>query len=247
MRRACLILLLPAFVLAREVRLLRLEVPDGVPARLFLVGETVESELDLPLLSTSTRRATVGPEACVLHLAKEKPTPRQPLPADAPAVQIPAGDADLLLVLLGGPGSLGIRAVPVTLPDARGQAGALLWFNLQARTLLVGLGGGAPVAIAPGTSRVTLPPVAVDATFPVRLDLAPTEPDQEAQPFVRTTWVRAKHGRHLFFVLVDPDRVVPRIVSVPDLDEPPPPVVTPNGPSRNGNGRRGGESGESKR
>lgn len=225
MRRALILSLLPVLALAREVRLLRLEGPDTLPARLFVVGAGVESELDLPLLSPSSRRVSIGKEACVLCLAKDKPTPKQPLPADAPTVQIPAGEDDLLLVLLGGPGSLGIRAAPVALPDARGAAGALLWFNLQPRTLYVRLGDAAPVAVPSGTCRVTLPPVAPDAAYPARLDLDPVERGQDIQPFVRATWVRAKHGRHLSFVVTDPDRIVPRIISVPDIEAPPEPMI----------------------
>lgn len=224
MRRALLLSLMPILALAREVRLLRLEGPDDMPGRLYLVGEGVESDLDLPLLSPSTRRVAIGGKACVLYLAKDKPTPKQPLPADAPMVQIPAGEDDLLLVLLAGPGSLGIRAAPVALPDARGAAGALLWFNLQPRTLLVGLGNAAPVAVPSGTSRATLPPVAPDATYAARLDLAPLEQGQDPQPFLRATWVRAKYGRQISFVVTDPDRTVPRIISVPDIEAPAEPV-----------------------
>jgi len=224
MRRALLLSLMPILALAREVRLLRLEGPDDVPGRLYVVGEGVESDLDLPLLSTSTRRLMLGNGACVLHLAKDKPTPKHPLPADAPMVQIPAGEDDLLLVLLAGPGSLGIRAAPVALPNASTAAGALLWFNLQPRTLYVGLGNATPVAVPSGTSRVTVPPVAPDAIYAARLDLAPLERGQDPQPFLRATWVRAKYGRHISFVLTDPDRIAPRIITVPDIEAPPEPV-----------------------
>lgn len=225
MRHALLLALMPVLALAREVRLLRLEGPDTLPGRLFVIGPGVESELDVLMLSPSTRRASIGKEACVLHLAKDKPTPKQPLPADAPAVQIPAGEGDLLVLLLSGPGSLGIRALPVTLPDARGAAGALLWFNLQPRTLHVGLGNAQPVAVRTGTCGVTLPPVPPDAPYAARLDLDPVDAGQDIQPFVRATWVRARYGRHLSFVLTDPDRLVPRIISVPDIDAPPEPVI----------------------
>lgn len=225
MRCALLLSLLPLLALAREVRLLRLEGPNNLPNRLFVIGTGVESELDLPLLSTSTRRVSIGKEACTLYLAKDKPTPKQPLPADAPVVQIPAGEDDLLLLLLTGSGSLGISATPVALPDARGAGGALLWFNLQPRTLYVRLGNAAPVAVPSGACRVTLPPVAPDVAYPARLDLDPVERGQDIQPFVRTTWVRAKYGRHLSFVVVDPDRIVPRIISVPDIEAPPEPTV----------------------
>lgn len=225
MRPALILALMPVLALAREVRLLRLEGPDALPGRLFVIGQGVEAELDVLMLSPSTRRTSIGKEACVLYLAKDKPTPKQPLPADAPSVQVPAGESDLLLLLVTGPGSLGIRALPAAVPDARGAAGALLWFNLQPRTLHVALGDAKPVAVRTGTCVVTLPPVAPDAPYAARLDLDPAEVGQDVQPFVRATWVRARYGRHLSFILTDPDRVVPRIISVPDIDAPPEPVI----------------------
>lgn len=224
MRGLLLLCLLPVLAPARELRLLRLEGPEDLPSRLFVIGEGVEAQLDLPLLTASERRATLGSEARLLYLAKDKPSPRQPLPADAPSVRIPAGTDDLLLVLLQGPGALGLRASPVALPDARASAGALVWFNLQPRGLTVRLGAAAPVVVPPGSSRILLPPVPPGSSFPASLDLAAAEAGADPQPFVRTTWVRARHGRHLYFVVADPDRIVPRIISVPDVGEPEPPA-----------------------
>jgi hypothetical protein len=221
------LLFLTVMVEAREVRLLRLEGPEDMPAHLYLIGKGVETELDLPKLSPSSRRASLGKDACVLQLAKEKPTPQKPIPADVPSISIPEGEADLLLVLLIGQSSLGVRAIAVTLPDTHTQAGALLYFNLQPRALSIGLGNSSPVTVTLGNSCSVLPPVPVDRPFAVRLDLASVEPGQPPQPFVRATWVRAKNGRHILFVVNDPDRVTPRIIAVPDTEPPPTPPVPP--------------------
>lgn len=221
------LLLLPLLAVARDIRLLRLEGPENPPPRLFLIGTEAEGELDLPLLSPSTRRLAVGEEALELRLLKAKPAPREPLPADAPLIRVPAGKDDLLLILLAGPGSLGFRAEVVGVPPSAGAEGALLWFNLQPRPLHVRLGEAAATVIPPGASRATLPPVAPGTPFAARLDLGSGPEGREVRPFLRATWVRAPRGRLLSFVVADPDRAAPRILSVPDLDEapaaPPPP------------------------
>lgn len=221
------LLLLPLLAVARDIRLLRLEGPENPPPRLFLLGTEAEGELDLPLLSPSTRRLTIGEGALELRLLKAKPAPREPLPADAPLIRVPAGKDDLLLILLAGPGSLGFRAEVVGVPPSAGAEGALLWFNLQPRPLHVRLGEAAATVIPPGASRATLPPVAPGTPFAARLDLGSGPEGREVRPFLRATWVRAPRGRLLSFVVADPDRAAPRILSVPDLDEapaaPPPP------------------------
>ena len=216
------LLLLPLLAVARDIRLLRLEGPENPPPRLFLLGTEAEGELDLPLLSPSTRRLAVGEGALELRLLKAKPAPREPLPADAPLIRIPAGKDDLLLILLAGPGSLGFRAEVVAVPPSAGAEGALLWFNLQPRPLHVRLGEAAATVIPPGASRATLPPVAPGTPFSARLDLGSGPEGREVRPFLRATWVRAPRGRLLSFVVADPDRAAPRILSVPDPDEPAP-------------------------
>ncbi len=223
MRLIAILLSIPLAAAARDIRLLRLEGPESPPARIFLVGPGVEGELDLPLLSPSSRRLAIGEQALELRLARQRPSSREPLPADAPVARIPAGKDDLLLILLAGPGSLGFRAEPVSLPPRVGSEGVLVWFNLQPRALHVALGDAPPQVVAPGSSRAILPPVAPGLPFAARLDLEPGLDGRRTQPFVRTTWVRAESGRHLSFVVADPDRAAPRIISVPDLDGKPPP------------------------
>ena len=66
MRGLLLLCLLPVLAPARELRLLRLEGPEDLPSRLFVIGEGVEAQLDLPLLTASERRATLGSEARLL-------------------------------------------------------------------------------------------------------------------------------------------------------------------------------------
>ncbi|MFM7241268.1 MAG: hypothetical protein ACKO3A_04055, partial [Opitutia bacterium] len=61
---------------------------------------------------------------------------------------------------------------------------------------------------------------------------SPVPPETETVPVVRGSWVKEARMRNLLFVVPDPSRTVPRILSIPDrLD--PEPVLAPAG----GNGK----------
>lgn len=231
MRALLLALLLAAPTSARDVRLLRIEAPEDAPARVFAVRGESASEIDTPRLSPSRRRLAVGPEAARYHLALERPTRDKPLPADAPAIDLPAGEEDLLVILFPreGAGPLAVRGLPVAIPRDPARAGALLWLNLTPRVLLVNLGAG-PSQVPPGQGRLLVPPVATGKPHPVLIDLAAAKPGEEPQPMVRATWIRRELGRQYLFVLPDAERESPRIVSVPDLDEGPPSPKVPSPP-----------------
>lgn len=237
MRAASFLLLLAAPLAARDVRLLRIEAPEDAPALVFAVRGETAFEIDTPRLSPSRRRLQVGAEAARLHLALERPTRERPLPADAPAVDLPPGEEDLLVILFPreGSGPLAVQGLPVAVPSGPGRAGALLWLNLSPRVVLVNLGSGA-TPVPPGQGRLILPPVPPGKPHPVLIDLGPARAGEESQPMVRATWLRRDAGRQFLFVLPDAERDVPRIVSVPDLDEPAPAAPPP--PKAPATGRR---------
>ncbi len=227
-----LILLLPSLA-ARDVRLLRIEAPEDAPSLVFAVrGESV-AEIDTPRLSPSRRRLAVGAETVRLYLAWERPTKEKPLPADAPAIDLPAGEEDLLVILYprAGAGPLAVQGLPVAIPRDPARAGALLWLNLTSRVVSVNLGSG-PTLVPSGQGRLVVPPAAPGKPYPVLIDLGPAKPGEEPQPMVRATWIRRDAGRQFLFVLPDAERDSPRIVSVPDLDDGPPPakVLAPSKP-----------------
>lgn len=242
MRPLLLLLLSACPVLAREVRLLRIEAPEDAPALVHVVRGETATEIDTPRLSPSRRRLQAGPEAARYHLAVEKPTRERPLPAEAPFFDLPAGQDDLLVVLYPreGAGPLAVSGFPVAVPRDPARAGTLVWLNLSSRELRVNLGAGV-VRVPVGQGRLVLPPAAPGKPYPVHIDLAAAKVDEEPQPMVRATWVRRDAGRQFLFVLPDVERDVPRIVSVPDLDDPPPapPAPKPDGrPAAAGPARR---------
>jgi len=212
---------------ARSARLLYVEAPGDAPAALHVVVGKDATRLDLPRLAVSSGSAALPSAAIRIHLAERAPTRREPLPADVPFVDLPAGGQDVLLVLMpgGAPGPLGFRAQAIDFSPARLPEGGVLWMNLSRRTLDARLGGAA-ARVSPGQSRVMVPGSPAGSTYPVFVDLAPGAGETEPQPLLRATWMRDPGRRQLLFVLDDPDRAVPRIVSVPHRLDPPDPALS---------------------
>ena len=243
MRPLLPLLFLPLALAARDIRFLRIEAPEDGPSRFFVVqGESI-TESDLPRLAVSRKRCAVSADAVQLRLALERPTKDKPLPADAPAVDLPAGTEDLLVILLPkeGKGPFSVQAQSVAAPNDAARAGGMVWLNLFPRTLLVRLGGPV-VQVPPGQGRMVVPGVKPGDSYPVYIDMAPPKADEEPDPLVRATWVRSQTGRHYLFVLPDEARITPRIVAVPDVEAPPVDPSLALGPGASGT--KGGQSGQ---
>ncbi len=223
---------LSASIPARTVRLLYLEAPEDAPGALHLVAGKEVAKVDVPRLAISSGQAQVPSAAVRIHLAEKAPTREHPLPADAPAVDLPAGDQDLLLVLFptGKTGPLGFGAQAIDFSSARIPDGGILWLNLSRRTLQVRL-GSAVMAVPQGQTRAMAPGVAPGGSYPVLVDLAPLDSREEPLPLIRATWMREPGRRQLLFVLDDPSRLVPRVVAVPHR-LPPPPEAAAKPPAR---------------
>ena len=224
MRAALLLALaLAAPAGARSVRLLYVEAPESAPPALFVVAGKEAARVDLPRLAVSSGKAEVPAAAVRLRLSDRAPSREHPLPPEAPAVDLPAGAGDVLLVLLpsGQPGPLGFRVQAIDFSPARLADGGVLWLDLGARALDARL-GSAVARVAPGQARAMVPGAAPGATYPVIVDLAPAGPGAAPLPLMRATWLRDPGRRQLLFILDDPERNVPRVVAIPDQSPPPP-------------------------
>jgi hypothetical protein len=223
MRPSLLLLVTCASLGARSVRLLSIDGPADAPPHLHVVAGGEVSRIDLPRLAISSGKAEVPSGAVRIFLAERTPTNREPLPANAPFADLPAGEQDALLVLLpnGKPGPLGFSVQAIDFSPARLPEGGVLWMNLSRRVLEARLGSSS-ARVAPGQSRVMIPGVAPGAVYPVLVDLAPGPADTEPLPLLRASWVREAGRRQLLLVLEDSERAVPRVVAVPHWVSPPP-------------------------
>ena len=225
MRFTLFLVLLAAALPARSVRLLCVDAPEDAPSALHLIIGKEATRLDLPRLAVSTGKATLPATAQRARFSEHAPSREHHLPADAPWVDIPAGEGDVLLILLPSnqPGPLGFRAQAVDFSPTRLPDGSSLWINLTQRTLEIQLGKG-KARVLPGQSRSMAPGVASGLAYPVLVDLAAMAGEGEPTPLVRATWLREPGRRQLLFVLNDPDRPMPRVLSIPDWLKPPEPT-----------------------
>jgi hypothetical protein len=206
---------------ARSLRLLYVQAPEDAPASVFLVSGEGGKEVDLPRLSISSKRMALTTGSVRVFAATKAPTKAQPLPADAPFVDIPKGMNDPLVVLLptDGAGPLAFRMIPVDFARTKAPEGAVVWLNLSTQTLTSQL-GSSRATIAPRRSVMQMPSGKTGDVYPVSVVLASEHGETEGLPLMKSSWVKEPGQRHLLVIVPDPNRSVPRIIDVPERMEP---------------------------
>ncbi|MEY2750030.1 MAG: hypothetical protein RLZZ550_1, partial [Verrucomicrobiota bacterium] len=218
---------------SRTCRLLYVQAPFDAPDKVVLVVDKDSTEVDLPRLTISNARVKLPAGPVRVYAAAKAPTKAEPLPAGTPFVDIPEAMSDALIVLLpnGQPGPLSFIMLPVEFNKGRAPEGAVIWFNLSDRIIYAKLGEAA-VTVNPRGSALSMPTVGIDQPYVVYVDASPVPPETETVPVVRGSWVKEARMRNLLFVVPDPSRTVPRILSIPDRLDPEP---DPN--AKGGNGK----------
>jgi hypothetical protein len=218
---------------SRTCRLLYVQAPFDAPDKVVLVVDKDSTEVDLPRLTISNARVRLPAGPVRVYAAAKAPTKAEPLPAGTPFVDIPEAMSDALIVLLpnGQPGPLSFIMLPVEFNKGRAPEGAVIWFNLSDRIIYAKLGEAA-VTVNPRGSALSMPTVGIDQPYVVYVDASPVPPETETVPVVRGSWVKEARMRNLLFVVPDPSRTVPRILSIPDRLDPEP---DPN--AKGGNGK----------
>jgi hypothetical protein len=205
--------------------LLYIQAPFDAPEKVVLVVGKEATDVDLPRLSISNARAKIPSGLVRVYAATKAPTKAEPLPANTPFVDIPETMSDALIVLLptGQPGPLSFIMLPVEFHKNRAPEGTVVWFNLSDRIIYAKL-GNTMVTVNPKGSALSMPSVGIDEPYVVYVDASPVPPETETVPVVRGSWVKEARMRNLLFVVPDPSRTVPRILSIPDrLDAEPDP------------------------
>lgn len=208
---------------SRTCRLLYVQAPFDAPDKVVLVVDKDSTEVDLPRLTISNARVKLPAGPVRVYAAAKAPTKAEPLPAGTPFVDIPEAMSDALIVLLpnGQPGPLSFIMLPVEFNKGRAPEGAVIWFNLSDRIIYAKLGEAA-VTVNPRGSALSMPTVGIDQPYVVYVDASPVPPETETVPVVRGSWVKEARMRNLLFVVPDPSRTVPRILSIPDRLDPEP-------------------------
>jgi hypothetical protein len=218
---------------SRTCRLIYMQAPLDAPEKVVLVVGKDTTDVDLPRLSISSARAKLPAGPVRVYAATKAPTKTEPLPADAPFVDIPEAMSDVLIVLLpnGQPGPLSFIMLPVEFSKSRAPEGSSMWFNLSDR-IIYSKTSDRVLTINPKASALEIHKGGVDEPYYVSIDASPVPPEVENVPIYRGYSSNQARTRHLLFVVPDPTRIVPRILSISDrLD--PEPDLTPKG----GNGK----------
>lgn len=202
---------------SRTCRLLYVQAPFDAPEKVVLVVGKDTTDVDLPRLCISNARAKLPAGPARVYAATKAPTKEEPLPPNTPFVDIPETMGDALIVLLptGQPGPLSFIMLPVEFNKARAPEGSVIWFNLSDRIIYAKL-GNAGVTVNPKGSALSMPTVGIDEPYVVYVDASPVPPETETVPVVRGSWVKEARMRNLLFIVPDPSRTVPRILSIPD-------------------------------
>jgi hypothetical protein len=216
----------PAASSPRALRMVYVQAPENAPEKIYLlVGNDAKAvrEMDLPRMSVSTNRCEIPAGVVRVSAAMKKPTRDDPLPANAPFVDIPESMQAPLLVLLpsGDTGPLAFRMLPVEFSADVVPDSSVVWFNLTERTVYAKL-GSAQVVVAPRRSGTVVPSGKVGDNYPVMVDLSPDDGEADTVPFLRARWAKDADRRDLIFVVNDVGRKYPRLVCVPALKEPEP-------------------------
>ena len=208
---------------SRSLRLVYVQAPEDAPEKIFLVAGSVIKEIALPRMSLSPQRLDLPAGPVRVFAATKAPTRDNPLPADAPFVDIPETMSSVLVVLLpdGKSGPLGFQMLPVEFSRSAVPEGAVMWFNLTERTLFAKLGSAQGV-IAPRRSGVVMPSGKPGDSYVVMVDLSTDAGSAETVPLMRTRWSKQLRRRDLQFVINDATRIFPRVVCIPEVmeDEP---------------------------
>jgi hypothetical protein len=217
---------------SRTCRLIYMQAPVDAPEKVVLVVGKDTTEVDLPRLSISSARAKLPAGLVRVYAAAKAPTKAEPLPPETPFVDIPETMNDVLVVLLpnGQPGPLSFIMLPVEFSKTRAPEGSSIWFNLSDRIIYSKIGDGV-LTINPKTSALEIHKGGVDEPYYVSIDASPVPPEVENVPIYRGYSSNQARTRHLLFVVPDPTRIVPRILSISDRLDPEP---DPNAKGFNG-------------
>jgi hypothetical protein len=205
---------------SRSLRLVYAQAPEDAPEKIFLVAGSVIKEVSLPRMSLSPQRLDLPAGPVRVFAATKAPTRDNPLPSDAPFADIPETMGNALVVLLpnGSSGPLAFQMLPVEFSRSAVPEGAVMWFNLTERTLFAKLGSAQGV-VAPRRSAVVMPSGKTGETYQAMVDLSPEPGETETEPFLRALWQKKAQRSTLMFVVVDPARKYPRLLSIPAVQE----------------------------
>jgi hypothetical protein len=195
---------------ARTCRILFLSAPDNAPKSIFLSDGASVRKVELPSLNFSDIYA-LGAGEITLRMFSQPPAEGQPLPEQAPKVNVAEAVKDFYLLVASDP-SNSIAPLRMQVVDANPEnfrAGQMLWFNLSPFTV-GGQVGKNSLNMKPNSRFIADAPAAGYEDFPVKLGYVPI-PNQQAELLCSTTWRHDPTVRSVVFITIPAGGRAPRV------------------------------------
>jgi hypothetical protein len=199
----------------RTCRILFLSPPENAPKTVSLSDGASVRQVALPNMNLSESYSLATGDI-TLRMFSEKPAEGQPIPEQAPKVDVAEAVKDLFLLVYSDPTNavapLRMQVIDANPDDFR--PGRMLCFNLSPFAVS-GQAGTIALNMKPESRLVAEPPAAGYEDFPVSLSYVPVE-GQPAEPFCSTTWRHDPTVRSVVFIFMPPRGRAPQVLGFVD-------------------------------
>ena len=201
--------------LAREVRAIYFSGHGGPLASVYLVGEEVEVELELPQRNLSPAVEIPKGELYLAALPKP-PASLEEIPQGAPKIRIPEAWQRCVLMFISDPDNpvFPARVIPINGGGEDFPKGSTRIYNISKYTV-GGKFNELGVVIEPGKSATFGAPIQEFGSYPVAIDFI-AKGDSKPTALFRSHWPHDPEARQILFVVPQVGKARPRIWGVRD-------------------------------
>jgi hypothetical protein len=197
----------------RTCRIVYLSAPETLPEKVLLYDGTHAIPVELPTKNLSPEYEIPEGDVTVKLLTKELAEDEKP-PEDAPSASISKDIKDCYLIVTHQEGDVPLRIRMVGANLDTFPLGKMLWINLTP-IQIEGTVGEAKILIQPDATEMVDAPAAGYATYKVKLGFLSPE-TKRVEPLISSLWRHNPEARSVVFVVMKPEKDMPRLVSFSD-------------------------------
>lgn len=198
---------------SRTCRIVYLSAPETLPEKVFLHDGTQAHPVELPTKNLSPEYQIPDGDVTVRLLTRELAENEQP-PGGAPSASIPKDIKDCYLIVTHQEGDVPMQVRMVGANLDTFPLGRMLWINLTP-VQIEGTVGEAKILIQADGTEMADAPAAGYANYRVKLGFLSPE-TKRVEPLVSSLWRHNPEARSVVFVVMKPEKDMPRLVSFSD-------------------------------